>query len=284
MNYKVEHHRIVANGVTLHYAVAGAGKPLVLIHGFPQTWRQWTQLIERLASTFRIIAPDLRGIGASPGPATGYDKHTMAEDIRAIVTAECGDAKPFICGHDMGSFVAFAYALKYPTEVAALMLIDAPPPGTAVWDSGLNSPRAYHIAFHSHVDVALMLVTGRERAYINQFINTRAYDATAVAAEDIDAYAASYSAPGALRAAFEMYRALAEDRDVNRKALEAGKLEMPVILVGGSFTMPRHVMETVIAEIAIRGRVEVVERSGHWIAEEQPDALCGLIQSMANAT
>jgi pimeloyl-ACP methyl ester carboxylesterase len=283
MNHKVEHHRIVANGVSLHYAVAGAGRPLVLMHGFPQTWRQWSPIIERLAASFRLIAPDLRGIGASPGPATGYDKHTMAEDIHAILTVECGDAKPLVCGHDMGSFVAFAYALKYRKAVEGLLLIDAPPPGTSVWAAGLNSPRAYHIAFHSNVDVALMLVTGRERAYISQFINSRAYDASAITPEDIDAYAAAYSAPGALRAAFEMYRALSEDSDLNKKALEDGRLEMPVVLVGGSFTMPRPAMNAVIEEIAVRGRVEVVQRAGHWIAEEQPDALCEIIRSMSNA-
>lgn len=283
MTCKVEHHRIVANGVTLHYAAAGEGRPLVLIHGFPQTWRQWMPVIDRLASTYRVIAPDLRGVGATPGPATGYDKHTMAEDIRAIVTAECGEAPALVCGHDMGSFVAFAYALKFPASVSGLMLVDAPPPGTAVWDAGINSPRAYHIAFHSHTDVALMLVTGRERAYISQFINSRAYDASAITSEDLDAYAAAYSAPGALRAAFEMYRALSEDRELNRKALEAGKLEMPVVLVGGSVTMPRSAMEAAVKEIAIDGRVEVVERSGHWIAEEQPDALCGLIRGLADA-
>lgn len=285
MSYEIEHHRIVANGISLHYAAAGRGRPLVLIHGFPQSWYQWRFLIDRLGSHFRIIAPDLRGIGGVPGPVDGYDKHSLAEDIRAIVLADCGDVATLVCGHDMGSFVAFAFALKYRDKVEGLMLVDAPPPGTSSWEAGIGSPRAWHIAFHAHTDVALMLVTGRERAYISQFIGARAYDMSAITPEDIDVYTAIYSAPGALRAAFRMYGALvAEDAALNRAALEAnGKLEMPVVLVGGALTIPKPVMEAAAAEIAFDARVEVVARAGHWIAEEQPDQLAGLLLELAQA-
>ncbi len=282
MAYKIEHHRLIANDVPLHYVVAGEGEPLVLIHGFPQTWHQWNPLIARLASEFRIIAPDLRGIGAGPGPAFGYDKHTLAGDVRAIVAAECGDTPVLVCGHDMGSFVAFAYALQYRAMTAGLMLVDAPPPGTTTWALGAGSPRAYHVNFHAHVDVALMLVTGRERAYVSQFISTRAYDCSAITPQDIDVYAAAYSAPGTLRSAFQMYRALVyEDPDLNRAALTLGKLEMPVMLVGGSETMPRSTLEMTIDEIATNGNVEVVEHSGHWIPEELPDILADLLRGLA---
>jgi pimeloyl-ACP methyl ester carboxylesterase len=284
MAHRIEHHRITANGIALHYAVAGEGRPLVLIHGFPQCWHQWRPIIDRLASRFRIIAPDLRGLGASPGPVSGYDKHSLAEDIRAIVEAECGDVATLVCGHDMGSFVAFAYALKYRDKVKGLMLVDAPPPGTSIWDAGVGSPRAWHIAFHAQTDVALMLVTGRERAYISQFIGSRAYDSSAITAEDIDVYTATYSAPGAMRAAFSMYGALlTQDPALNRAELEGnGKLEMPVVLVGGSLTIPKSIMEMAAAEIAVNARVEVVERAGHWIAEEQPKELSKLIQQLAD--
>jgi pimeloyl-ACP methyl ester carboxylesterase len=282
MTSEIEHRRVIIDGTPLHYAVAGTGRPLVLIHGFPQTWHQWNPLIARLASQFRIIAPDLRGIGAGPGPASGYDKHSLAADVRAITEVECGDIPALICGHDMGSFVAFAYALLYRSTVAGLMLVDAPPPGTTTWTLGAGSPRAYHINFHAHVDVALMLVTGRERAYISQFILTRAYDSSAITPQDIDVYAAAYSAPGAMRAAFQMYRSLVyDDPELNKRALASGKLEMPVMLVGGSETMPRAAMEKTINEIAINGSVEVIERSGHWIPEERPDALARLVSTLA---
>jgi pimeloyl-ACP methyl ester carboxylesterase len=285
MATSIQHHRIDANGVALHYAVAGQGRPLVLIHGFPQTWFQWRSIIERLGDEFRIIAPDLRGIGTAPGPATGYDKHTLADDIHAIVAAECGQAPIIVCGHDMGSFIAFAYAAKYRAAVDGLMLVDAPPPGTSLWAAGSASPRAWHIAFHAQIDVALMLVSGRERQYISQFIGSRIYDRAAISEDDIDVYAAAYSAPGALRAAFEMYRALLhEDPGLNRKALAAGKLEMPVMLIGGSMTIPRSGLEAAVAEIAENGRAKVIERCGHWISEERPDELAACIRELASLT
>src|SRR5262245_30234952 len=110
---QIKHHRIVANGVALHYVTAGGGPPLVLIHGFPQTWHQWRRVIDRLADRFTIIAPDLRGIGATPGPPIGYDKHSLAADVRAVVADVCGDTPALVVGHDMGSFVAYAYGLCY---------------------------------------------------------------------------------------------------------------------------------------------------------------------------
>src|ERR1700757_1449198 len=103
---EVQHHRLVADNVALHYVTAGHGPPLVLIHGFPQTWHQWRRLMERLADRFTIIAADLRGLGASPGPPAGYDKQTLAGDIHAIVAHMFGDARALVVGHDMGSFVA----------------------------------------------------------------------------------------------------------------------------------------------------------------------------------
>jgi pimeloyl-ACP methyl ester carboxylesterase len=278
----IEHHRIDANGVALLYAAAGRGRPLVLIHGFPQTWYQWRSIIARLGNGFRIIAPDLRGIGSAPGPATGYDKHTLAGDIHAIVTAECGEAPALVVGHDMGSFVAFAYAARYRSAVAALMLVDAPPPGTSLWAAGSASPRAWHIAFHAHVDVALMLVSGRERQYISQFIASRIHDSAAISQSDIDVYAAAYSAPGALRAAFEMYRALLhEDPELNRKALATGKLAMPVMLVGGSMTIPMAGLQAAAAEIADNGQAIVIGKCGHWVSEERPDELAAHIRDLA---
>jgi pimeloyl-ACP methyl ester carboxylesterase len=276
---KTEHHRLVANGVDLHFVTAGSGPPLILIHGFPQTWYQWRHVIDRLADRFTIIAPDLRGIGASPGPATGYDKPSLAGDVNAIVAQVCGDEPAFVVGHDMGSFVAFTYALRYRQQVKGLMLVDAPPPGTTIFESGKT--RAWHIAFHCQRDVAEMLVAGKERAYISQFIASRIYDTGAISEQDIDIYAAAYRAPGAMRAAFEMYRALDEDAQLNRAALEQGRLAMPVIVLAAAGRMNRAQLEQLGPEIAEDLQVTLVDRCGHWISEEQPDVLAMAISALA---
>lgn len=278
----MEHHRLNADGIDLHYVTAGAGPPLVLIHGFPQTWYQWRRVIERLADRFTIVAPDLRGLGATPGPPAPYDKQSLAGDVHAIVSHVCGDAPALVVGHDMGSFVAFAYALRYGPSVRGLMLVDAPPPGSLAFASGTARP--WHLAFHNARDVAEMLVAGKERPYIAQFVASRIYDASAITEADLDIYAATYSAPGAMRAAFEMYRALDQDGEFNRAAIASGKLAMPVVAVGAATRMSAELLAKVGDEIAERSRVVMVERCGHWISEEQPDALVRVILELAAET
>ena len=278
----IRHHRVSAGGLHHHYATAGDGKPLVLLHGFPQTSRQWTRLIERLEGRFRIIAPSLRGLGGTPGPPSGYDTQSLAGDVRAILDAEDVREPAVVCGHDVGAYVAFAYALEYRADVAALALVDGPPPGTGLMAQLMLNPWAWEIAFHADVDVAHMLISGRERAYVNHVIASRIHDRFAVSPAEIDHYAAAYSAPGALRAALEMFRALPEDADLNRAALErGGRLEMPGVFVGNGQTAVWASLEQLVDEIAVDGRVEVVQDSGHWIAQEQPDVLARIVDELA---
>jgi pimeloyl-ACP methyl ester carboxylesterase len=239
-------------------------------------------VVEHLAADFRVLMPDLRGLGGIPGPAGGYDKHTLAGDIRDIVRAEFRDQPIVLCGHDVGGYVAYAYALTRRDSVSALVIVDAPPPGTSYMDSMLTDVRNWHIAFHASVDVAHMLISGRERQYIDYFIKSRAYDLGAISAEDIDRYAAAYAAPGALRSALEMYRSLPEDRVLNRATLASdGKLTMPVTVVGSGVFAHGAQLRTMVDEFAVNGRVEIIEKSGHWIPEEQPAALADLIRETA---
>src|SRR2546421_3735586 len=108
MSATIEHGVFDAGKVRLHYVRAGDGEPLILLHGFPQTWYQWAHLIPSLSERFTVIAPDYRGAGDSSRPAGGYDKKTMAGDIRALARELVGDTPVNVLGHDMGSFVAYS--------------------------------------------------------------------------------------------------------------------------------------------------------------------------------
>ncbi|SNT65025.1 Pimeloyl-ACP methyl ester carboxylesterase [Asanoa hainanensis] len=279
----IQHRRLAANDAVHHYAVVGTGPPLILLHGFPQTWRAWSRVAELLAGEFRIVMPDLRGLGGSPGPAGGYDKHSLAGDVRAIARAEFGTAAPAtVCGHDLGGYVGFAYALSHRDATAALLLVEAAPPGTSQLDHQMTNPRSWQIAFHANADVAHLLIGGRERAYIDFVIRSRIFDAGAIDAAEVDRYAEAYSAPGALRAALEMYRSLALDRQLNLAALaEDGRLTMPVTAVGAAPAATEAGLREMVAEIATDGRAEVVPETGYWIAEEQPAALAEIIRNAA---
>jgi len=274
-------------GVTLHYAEAGAGeRTIALLHGFPQTWREWRHLMQLLASEgYRVIAPDYRGAGHSSRPLGGYDKRTMATDIRRLLTGQLGiSGRVALVGHDIGLMVAYAYAQMYRDEVSHLAVIDAPLPGTEVFDRLRADPRVWQFAFHSVRDIPEMLITGREKAYFQAFFNARLYNVAAITEQDLDEYVFAYSAAGALRAGFELYRAFDRDIADNRQGLaEHGKLTMPVLAVGGQASTTGPLMAEMMREVADDVTELRVPNAAHWIAEENPTALAeGLIAFLAS--
>ncbi len=273
------HHAMVpvAPGVSLHVATAGEGaRTLVLLHGFPQTWRCWRHVIPGLvAAGFRVVAPDYRGAGHSSRPLTGYDKKTMAGDIHGLVRDALGIVGPIhLVAHDIGLMVAYAYAQMFPGEVSHLAVMDAPLPGTDVFDRLRADPRVWQFAFHAVRDIPEMLIAGREKPYFQAFINARLFNVGAMDEAEIDYYASAYAAPGALRAGFELYRAFDEDVAAHRALLAAnGKLTLPVLAVGGQASTTGPLMAQMMREVAETVIEWRAPHSGHWIAEENPRAL-----------
>jgi pimeloyl-ACP methyl ester carboxylesterase len=266
----------IESGLRLHYVTAGIGpRVVVLLHGFPQTWRQWHRVIPPLVDAgFCVVAPDYRGAGDSWRPPGGYDKRTMANDIRQLLRQHLRIENPIaVVGHDIGLMIAYAYAQAHRDEVSHLAVVDAPLPGTAVFDRIRSDPRVWHFAFHSARDVAEMLVAGRERQYLQAFFNARIFDSSAITDSDLDIYASAYSAPGAMRAGFELYRAFDRDAENNRDALKRnGKLTVPVLAVGGATSTSGPLVEDMMREVAETVTALRVPRTGHWIAEENPSA------------
>jgi pimeloyl-ACP methyl ester carboxylesterase len=265
------HHTAALEGVRLHYVTAGRGDPVVLLHGWPQTWFEWRRIIPALAQHYTVIAPDLRGLGDSSRPQTGYDKRTIANDIYQLVRS-LGFEKILLVGHDWGGPVAYAYACAHPADVRKLVILDVTIPNEN-WDRIPQITRKggiWHLAFHNVRDLPEALVAGRERIYLSWFYRT-AYNPNAITEEEIDEYVRCYSAPGALRAGFEYYRAIFTDIDHNKENAKT-KLKMPVMAYGGERgfrNAPLHSMK----EIAENVRGGMIERCGHWIAEERPDFL-----------
>src|SRR6478735_4258766 len=245
-------------GLRLHYVRTGDGpRTIVLLHGFPQTSREWDTVTPGLVNAgYTVIAPDYRGAGHSWRPAGGYDKRTMARDIHRLVRNHLQiEGRLVLAGHDIGLMVAYAYAQRYRDELSHLILVDAPLPGTAVFDRLRNDPRVWHFAFHGARDLPELLVQGRERQYLQYFFDARTTDPSAT---DVDEYAKAYSAPGAMRAGFELYRAFDQDAEDNRAALQVnGKLDVPVLAIGGEISTTGRLMEEMLREVAhnVTGRI-----------------------------
>jgi pimeloyl-ACP methyl ester carboxylesterase len=270
-------------GLRLHYVSAGEGdRTVVLLHGFPQTWWEWNHVIPPLVDAgFRIVAPDYRGAGHSWRPHGGYDKRTMALDIHRLLRRELEiQGSIALVGHDIGLMVAYAYAQAYHDEVSHLIVMDAPIPGTTVFDQLRADPRVWHFGFHNVRDLPEMLVAGRERQYLQAFYNVRCFDPSAIGEADLDLYVSAYAASGAMRAGFELYRAFDQDALDNRDALQRnGKLRMPVLAVGGATSTTGPHMEVMMREVADNVTGLRVPRTAHWIAEENPEAFVEALRS-----
>ena len=265
-----EHHTARVNDVMIHYVVAGKGEPVVLLHGWPQTWYEWRKIIPALAARYTVIAPDMRGIGDSSKPMGGYDKRTVADDIYQLVR-KLGYEKIFLVGHDWGGPTAYAYAVAHPADVRKLVILDVGIPGKSTERAFPFRPGGvWHMQFHNVRDLPEALVAGRERIYLTWFYRT-AYNPTAITEEDIDEYVRCYSAPGAMRAGFEYYRAVFADAEHNKDGPD-NKLKMPVLALGGERgfgAIAKRSME----QLAENVRGGVVEKCGHWIPEERPEYL-----------
>ncbi len=122
------------NGIRLHYVSVGSGPTVILLHGWPQTWFAWRDTMERLSSRFTVIAPDLRGTGLSERTSTGYDKRTIAADIRALVVHVAGE-RAHVVAHDMGGKAAYVLAHLHPECIEKLVLVDCLIPGTENMDT-----------------------------------------------------------------------------------------------------------------------------------------------------
>lgn len=270
-------------GVRLHYVLAGSGpRTIVLLHGYPQTWWEFRHVIGPLVQAgWRVVAPDYRGAGGSSKPNTGYDKRTMAKDVYRLLTEHLKVVTPIhLVGHDIGMMVAYAFASEYPKAVAKLVLMEAPLPGTLVYDAQLMKPTLsnqtmWHFHFHNaQNNLAESLTSGRERMYLQHFYDRLAFDQDAIGPKDLDVYATAFSAAGAMRAGFEVYRAFDQDAEENKAALQKnGKLKMPVLALGGTASFYLPIAKAMLAEVAKDVTVRPIPECGHWIAEENPTAL-----------
>ena len=269
---EITHHYFDTGDVVLHYARAGTGDPVVLLHGWPQSWYCWRKIMPALAQRYTVIAPDLRGLGDSSRPLEGYDKRVIAEDIWKL-TQHLRFDRYFLVGHDWGGPVAFCLAATHTAAIRRLVMLDTAVPGDG---SGTFSQhgRRWHHAFHQTADLPEALVAGREDIYLGWFYRQYGYTAGAIGPEDIEEYLRTYRQPGALRAGFAYYRALNQDVADNQTLLARGKLTLPVLALGGgkSFGRGAETLES-LKRVALDVCGGVIEDCGHWMAEEQPEAV-----------
>src|SRR6186997_2661503 len=261
--------------LSLHAVIGGDGPPLLLVHGWPQTWYAWRLVMPALARDFTVIAVDQRGIGLSDKPATGYDTGTLASDLVALMEA-LGHQRFALFGTDTGMPIAYALAADHPDRVERLVVSEAPLPGISpspplFLPPALNA-RLWHLTFNQlPAEVNEALVRGREEIFFGA-----EFDASAgtkkLPDEVVGYYVESLAGdPEALRGSFELYRQFPA-MIVQNEQRKSRRLTMPVLAIGGEQSGGAGVAETMML-VADDVLDVVLPGAAHWVAEQAPEEL-----------
>jgi pimeloyl-ACP methyl ester carboxylesterase len=269
-----EHHRVNNGDVGLHAVSLGTGPAVFLIHGFPQHWWMWRGTMKALAKAgYRAIAVDQRGCGGSDIPQGGYDKESLAGDVAAVMDAlDVSDAG--VVGYDHGGGTALALSYSTPQRVNKLAVIEYAPPGYG-YEMGLTAAPGnvnWQLAFFTHPDVAVQFIGGKERELLAWYFWHWAYNPDAVDQADFEVYVRQLQKPGALRGGMMHFASVFKDMELFKNWASSTRLPMPCLGIGG------EIAAGIYGEMALKALADnvsgaVIGKAGHWIAEEQPEAL-----------
>ncbi|HZQ40306.1 MAG TPA: alpha/beta hydrolase, partial [Rhizomicrobium sp.] len=191
---------IKTNGTELHVRVGGKGPAVVLLHGFGDTGDMWAPIAAKLVADHTVIVPDLRGMGLSAHPDSGYTKANEARDIAGVMdTLKVGNAQ--LVTHDIGNMVGYALVAQYPARISKWVVIDAPLPGVGTWQAQLLNPKTWHFNFYGPDEERL--VAGRERIYLDRFYNELSAHPEKIDEATRVHYTTMYAKPHAIHDAFE---------------------------------------------------------------------------------
>jgi pimeloyl-ACP methyl ester carboxylesterase len=270
-------HYVDAGELRLHAVIGGEGPPLLLIHGWPQTWYAWRMVMPALAKDFKVIAVDQRGIGLSDKPEQGYDAGTLGDDMVAVMDA-LGHERFALVGVDTGLLIAYAAAADHPDRVPRLIVGEAPLPGVSPpFPLILPDPLVdmlYHIPFNQLAQTNERLVAGREDIFFRAELDVSA-GTNKLPGYAVDYYVETLSNPEALHGSFQLYRAFGTTSAQNEQRKKR-PLTMPVLAIGGEQSIGAAVEATMkLCAEDVEGLV--IPGIGHWLAELAPDEMLAAV-------
>ncbi|HEX7783047.1 MAG TPA: alpha/beta hydrolase [Sphingobium sp.] len=273
------HGRASVDAGLLHYRLGGEGEPVVLLHGWPQHSLQWHAVAPLLAERYQVLCPDLPGCGGSSIPKCGFDKRTVATSVRQLVD-NLGWKSVRLVGYDHGAGVAYQYAALDQQAVSHLSIVEYVLAGCGYENflapsQGSGTEGNWQLAMFTVPDVAEFAFRGRERELLTWFFWHASFNPAAIRADHLQEYVDQIAKPGALRAGIEYYAAIWQDLEANTAAMKT-RLKMPVQGIGGRHCIGEMV-GTLLEPVAENVTGAVVERAGHWIADEDPQALADLL-------
>jgi pimeloyl-ACP methyl ester carboxylesterase len=268
-------HKASVGSLGIDYVIGGHGPNLVLLHGYPQTWYEWRHVMPALAQKYTVIAPDLPGAGRSDAPPTGYDKKTLADDIHGLLVQIGHDKDIRLVGHDIGTMVAYSYAVAHPQDVTKLVLSEAPIPDPIIYTFPAltaKGPGAWHFGFFAlNNGFPEQIISGRETLWVDKFVDDIEGVKGAITPDEIAVFAGYLRDPAHLHASLAWFRTLPQDM-ADDAVSQKTKLTMPVLAIGASGSLGDFVPNEVRGYASNVTGV-VIPDSGHWIYEEHPEEL-----------
>jgi pimeloyl-ACP methyl ester carboxylesterase len=263
----VTHRTVAARGLRFHVAEAGAGEPIVLVHGWPQHWWMWRHVVPLLAPHARLVMIDLRGFGWSDAPPGPYDKQTLADDLLAVLDA-LGLERVRLMAHDWGAWSGFLACMAAPERFEAFLAVGAPRPAGRPRVRQL--PEAWRFVYQVAIGAPLLGRRLVARAdFIERTIMAGAVNRRAWTADDLRAFATVLAEPARARASVRLYRTFLT-REVGRTP--RGGLRVPTRIVVGRDdpVIPAVLLEDALDDADDVG-VELVADCGHFVPEERPE-------------
>jgi pimeloyl-ACP methyl ester carboxylesterase len=269
----VEHRYVEANGIRVHVAEAGpaGADPVVMLHGWPQHWYEWRHLIGPLSESRRVICPDLRGLGWSEAPASGYEKENLVDDLLALLD-ELGVERTALVGHDWGGWVSFLACLRAPERFEALLALGIVPPFSRATPRSIASLWRFWYQVVIASPLGSRAVSGldfRGPGDVFRWLGTDAWDE-----EERESFLGQFREPERARASVQYYRTF-QLRELPALALgryRNAHLTVPTKLLFGTkeSAMSPAMLEGAERQ-ADRLEIELVPGVGHFIADERPE-------------
>ena len=268
----------VAKNINIAICSKGAGPPLLLLHGYPQTGYMWHKIAPRLAEDFTVVVADLRGYGDSDKPTSSedhavYSKRAMAADMMAVMT-ELGHSQFFIAGHDRGGRVAHRLARDYPQAVTKLAVLDIAPTAMMYDTTDMHFATSYYHWFFliQPAPFPETLIGSDPKFFLESKMQHWGKDRSAITNDAFDEYLRCFSNPDTIHASCEDYRASASI-DLEHDAADVGlKLDIPLLVLWGATAMVGNKYDMLCAwqEVATDVTGFAVP-GGHYLPEESPD-------------
>lgn len=277
------HSTVTVGGSALHVVEAGdpGGTPVLFLHGWPESWWSWRDVMRCAGPGVRAVAVDLPGVGESTGDATDGSKRRLAAVMHGLVGA-LGLRDVTVVGQDAGGMIAYAYLREYE-DVARVVIMDVVIPGVDPWDAVLRNPYIWHFGLHAVPALPERLVQGRQDDYFAYFYDVLSHDPTRITAEARAVYAAAYASDGALTAGFDWYRTFHRDVVDNQRYAAGPPVHTPLLYLRGEHE--RGDIDAYVRGFRAVGVTQVehalVPGAGHFTQEEAPDEVWRLIAGFA---